>query len=64
MNDILNDYGHGNKGPPTKAEIYKEFFESISCLLVEGPEFYNKIELYDSIKSEFKKYIEKLRKID
>jgi len=64
MNDMLNDYGHGYKGAKGKPEIYKDFFESISCLLVEGPEFHTKIELYDAIKSEFERHTKLLRSTD
>ena len=32
---------------------YRLFYESVSCLIVEGVEFMNKIELYNAIKKEW-----------
>ena len=51
------------KNSVAKAKLYEEFFESVSCLLVEGPEFHTKLELYDAIKREHDQYIKKLREV-
>ena len=36
-------------------KIYKEFYESVSCLFVEGTEFHRRETIYNSIKAEWKK---------
>ena len=40
---------------PERMDKYEEFFTSVSCLLVEGPEFMTKMEIYEAIKKEWKR---------
>ena len=42
--------------------IHEEFFDIVSCLLVEGTEFMNKIELYDAIKLSWQRSVNILYK--
>jgi hypothetical protein len=36
-----------------------EFFNSVSCLIVEGSEFMNKVEMYEAIRAEWQKALNK-----
>ena len=42
---------------------YKDFYESVSCLFVEGVEFMTKDEIYEAIKSDWKKAAEVVRQV-
>lgn len=49
------------KGVRQQYDVLESFFDSVTCLFVEGVEFMSKIEIYEATKRDWNKAVIKIR---